>query len=274
MLARRAGGTFTAKYSRRRQGTRKFTTRFHLLECIGALIKTNRFSSWVAAFARRAGEEPSAKSQCGSSATLQRNDSGENKGDATGSDSFPGPLAAAERTDAVDRAGQRSFVYAVAAAGPATDPSVRRLCTTDLCVINMLEWQSLKGSAILRRHAGDLEGAIAEFLKAIAMTRPLPNLAQETAISLNYLADMYIELGADAQAEQVLRESIELARPRFPLLLAADLWILAEMQNRQGMRDEAVKSAEESRRLCEEHDHPYGVRQAEDLLERIRVNPE
>jgi hypothetical protein len=69
------------------------------------------------------------------------------------------------------------------------------------------------------------------------------------------------------------RQSIELARRRFPLLLAANLWILGGIQCRQGRHDEAVASAEESRRLCQRYGHPYGVGQAEELLERIRANP-
>src|SRR6266446_4369191 len=111
----------------------------------------------------------------------------------------------------------------------------------------MPEWQSVKGSAIWRRHAGDIDGAICEMLKAIALTRPIPKLTRETALSLNYLADMYLMVGADDQAAEALRDSIELSRPRFPLLLAANLWILGRMQSRQGKRDEAVASAEESR---------------------------
>src|SRR5205085_9449480 len=90
-------------------------------------------------------------------------------------------------------------------------------------VIDMPEWQSVKSSAIWRRHAGDIDGAIGEMLQAIALTRPIPELARETALSLNYLADMYLMVGADEQAEEALRESIELSRPRFPLLLAANL---------------------------------------------------
>ena len=34
-------------------------------------------------------------------------------------------------------------------------------------VINMPEWQSVKGSAICRHQAGDIDGAICEMLKAI-----------------------------------------------------------------------------------------------------------
>jgi tetratricopeptide (TPR) repeat protein len=139
-------------------------------------------------------------------------------------------------------------------------------------VIDLPEWQSLKATAIWRRHAGDIDGAICDLLKAIELTRPIPKLARETATGLNYLADMYLMVGAEEQAEKALRESIELSRPRFPLLLAANLWIRGGMQSRQGRRDDAAASAQESRRLCQQHGHPYGVRQAEELLERIQAN--
>jgi tetratricopeptide (TPR) repeat protein len=133
------------------------------------------------------------------------------------------------------------------------------------------EWQLLTSSAIELRHAGDITGAIVELTHAIELMMPNPKLAQETASKLNYLAVLYLTLGADDEAEAALRESIELSRPRFPLLLAANLWILGGMQSRQGMRDEAMASAEASRRLCQEHGHPHGVLQADKLLEQIQT---
>ena len=138
-------------------------------------------------------------------------------------------------------------------------------------VVDVPEWQSLKSTAILCRHAGDLDDAIRNLLRAIELTRSIPELAQETALSLNYLADIYLLVGADEPAEEALRESIELSRPRFPLLLAANLWILGGMQCRQGRHHEALASAEESRRLCQQHGHSHGVGEAEELLERIRA---
>ena len=138
-------------------------------------------------------------------------------------------------------------------------------------VIDVPAWQSLKSSAILCRHAGDLDGAIRHLLKAIELTRPNPKLAEETALSLNYLADIYLLVGTDEAAEEALRESIELSCPRFPLLHAANLWILGGIQCRQRRHHEALASAEESRRLCQQNGHPYGVGQAEELLERIRA---
>jgi len=103
-------------------------------------------------------------------------------------------------------------------------------------VIDMLHWQSLTGSAIGREQEGDIDGAIWDLRQAIAMTKSIRKLARHTAENLNYLADLYLLIGADDLAEDALGESIELSRrprlpilmpgPRFPLLLAANLWIL------------------------------------------------
>jgi tetratricopeptide (TPR) repeat protein len=135
----------------------------------------------------------------------------------------------------------------------------------------MPKWQSTKGSAIWRRHIGDIQGAIGDMLKAIAMTRPVRKLSEETAVSLNYLADLYLVAGADELAEEALRESVKLARPRYPYLLAANLLILGGMQLRQGKSREALASAEESLRLSQREKHDYGVRQAEELLQKVRA---
>jgi len=138
-------------------------------------------------------------------------------------------------------------------------------------VIDMLKWQCTKGSAFWRRHHGDVEGAIADMLKAVEMTRPVRKLAKETAVSLNYLADLYLVAGADDRAEEALRESIALARSRHPHLLAANLWILGRMQLRQGKVREALASAEESLQVSRRVKHEYGVRRAEELIQEVRT---
>jgi tetratricopeptide (TPR) repeat protein len=132
------------------------------------------------------------------------------------------------------------------------------------------EWRVLTGAAMWRKHAGDLGGAIEAMVKAIAMTRAIPSLSEETAIGLNYLADLYLRVNATEQAEDALRESIKLSRPAFPSLLADDLWILADIQHQKGEHRGALASAQEARRLYEQQGHAYGVAQAETLLERIK----
>jgi len=56
------------------------------------------------------------------------------------------------------------------------------------------------------------------------------DLTEITATNLNHLADLYLMRNAVDDAERVLQESIDLSRLRFPLLLAADQWILSGIQ--------------------------------------------
>ena len=135
------------------------------------------------------------------------------------------------------------------------------------------DWKVLEGAAIFRKHTGDIDGAIEAMVKAISLTRPVPNLAERTATMLNYLAaELYWTKNATAQAEEAIREAIELSRSGFPGLLASNLWVLAEIQSRKGEYQEALASAEESRRVANQEGHTYGVRQAEELIERIKTN--
>ena len=138
-------------------------------------------------------------------------------------------------------------------------------------MIDMFKWQCTTNSAIWCRHNGDIEDAITEMLKAVEMTRPVRKLAKETAVSLNYLADLYLVAGVDDRAEEALRESIALARPRNPHLLAANLWILGRMQLRQGKVPEALASAEESLLVSRRVKHDHGVRRAEELIQEVQT---
>ena len=131
------------------------------------------------------------------------------------------------------------------------------------------EWQVLKSTAIYRKHAGDIEGAIEVMVKAISLTRGVPKLQERTSISLNYLADLYLLKGATDQAEEAIREAIEFSRPDYPGLLATNLWVLAGIQFQKGAYREALVSAEESLRVYEEQNDAYGVGQANSLIERI-----
>lgn len=137
-------------------------------------------------------------------------------------------------------------------------------------MIDLPTWQALKSSAIGRRHSGDLNGAIEDLTKAIGIARTSPQLAERTAIMLNYLTDIYLDCSALAEAEAAIREAVELSRPRFPGLLADNLWMLAEVQRQKGEYAEALASAEESQRSYRQADHSYGAAQAEKLIERIK----
>lgn len=133
------------------------------------------------------------------------------------------------------------------------------------------DWQSLKSSAISRRHSGDLHGAIEEMTKAISLARTIPEFEKQTSVNLNYLADMYLDCNAVAEAETAIREAVELSR-QHPGLLGDNLWMLAEVQRLKGERRGALASAEEARRLYQQQGHSHGVAQAEELIERIKTD--
>ncbi|SRR5579871_5906257 len=139
---------------------------------------------------------------------------------------------------------------------------------------DLQDWKVLKDAAIYRKHTGDLDGAIEAMAKAIGLTRAIPALSKETATNLNYLADLYLTKDALDQAEEAIREAVEISRPLFPGLLADNLWVLAGIQSRKGERREALVSAEEARRLYQQQGHSYGVGQAEELIERIKADSE
>jgi tetratricopeptide (TPR) repeat protein len=135
------------------------------------------------------------------------------------------------------------------------------------------DWKVLKDAAIYRKHTGDLDGAIDAMEQAVRLMRTIPHLAEETALNLNYLAaELYLPRNAIHEAEQAIRESMELSRLQYAGLLAANFWILAGILNRKGEYREALASAEESLRLSQQQEHPYGVAQAEELIAQIKTN--
>lgn len=136
------------------------------------------------------------------------------------------------------------------------------------------DWKVLDSAAIYRKHTGDIDGAIEALVKAISLTRPLPHLAERTATMLNYLAaELYLTKNAIAQAEEAIREAVELSRSGRPGLLADNLWVLAGIQSRKGEHREALASAEEARHLYQQQGQSYGVAQAEELIEKLVASP-
>jgi tetratricopeptide (TPR) repeat protein len=135
-------------------------------------------------------------------------------------------------------------------------------------------WQSLRDSAISRRHSGDVGGAIEDITRAVALIRTSPQLAESAATMLNYLADMYLDSNAVEDAETAIREAVEISRSLSPILLAANLWILAEIQSRRGEQREALTSAEGAHCLYEQEGHSHGKGRAEELIKRIKSSLE
>ncbi len=137
---------------------------------------------------------------------------------------------------------------------------------------DVTDWQHLESAAIYRRrYMDDLKGAIEAEVKAIGVMRTMPQLAEATSTALNYLADMYLECNAIAEAETAIREAIELARPHFPCALGDNLTILADIQRQKGEYADALDTAEQARRAYQQGEHAYGAAQALELTERIKA---
>jgi hypothetical protein len=107
--------------------------------------------------------------------------------------------------------------------------------------------------------------------QAISLARTIPHLAKEASVNLNYLADMYLECNALAEAERAICKAVELSRPSFPGITGDNLLGLAQIQNLKGEHRQALASAEEARQLYQHQGHSHGVAQAEALIERIKA---
>ena len=135
------------------------------------------------------------------------------------------------------------------------------------------DWKALKGSAIYRKHTGDIQGAIDAMVKSIDFTKSVPELANESAMNLNFLADLYMLGNAFEKAETTLRESIALARPNFPVLLADNLLGLGAILSQKGCYVNALVSAEEALDLYQQQGLSHGIIQAEQLIRNINGRP-
>lgn len=132
------------------------------------------------------------------------------------------------------------------------------------------DWKVLKAAVTYRKLTGDIDGAIEAMVTAIGIMRASPNLIEEMAESLHYLAaELYRSKNAMEQAEVTMREAIELSRSLRSSHLADNLQVLASMLTQQGVYGEARASAEEARQLYQQQGHSYGVAQAEELIKRI-----
>jgi tetratricopeptide (TPR) repeat protein len=115
--------------------------------------------------------------------------------------------------------------------------------------------------------AGDIDGAIADLLKAIESTKGDPLLSEETELSYNYLAaELYLNNNSVVDAERAIREAIGLARTRESWHLPDHLLILGPIQIQKKEYDNALGVAEEARRIYGEQNHSHGVSQARELI--------
>lgn len=131
------------------------------------------------------------------------------------------------------------------------------------------DWQYLRSAAIYRKLTGDLDGAIEAMAKAIGMMAADPRLIRETAISLNYLADLYITKSALDPAEETILKAVALSRSHHSTLLGDNLMILANVQRLKGDYRIALNTAEEARQVYKDQGHAHGVALTEELIRKI-----
>lgn len=133
-------------------------------------------------------------------------------------------------------------------------------------------WRSLESLAVRQRVRGHPAEAIAYMEQAITMTRGTPELQEETATMLNYLADTYLQEELLDQAEATIREAIQLTVAQ-PMSHADNLLILASILHKKHRQHEAEQAGREGLRLVRQEygwDHAYasGV---EKLLNRLEI---
>ena len=132
------------------------------------------------------------------------------------------------------------------------------------------DWQRLKNRAIVRKHAGDIVGAIEDMNKAIEFAKG--NLAgARTAIMLNYLADLCLTAGFVDRAERAIKDALDLSRGSYPILHADNLLIEAAVLNEKGRHQGAMASAQEALSLYREwYGHfPDRVSQVENQVQHL-----
>jgi tetratricopeptide (TPR) repeat protein len=137
---------------------------------------------------------------------------------------------------------------------------------------NPQEWQALTTSAIRRKQAGDVTGAITDMENSLSLMRGVPDLVKQIATNLNYLADLLLREGLIDRAEATIREASELSRGLDPVFHADNLLILAEILSRKQIHREAIAAAEEALSLYRKHygDFPERVTQVEQALDWVK----
>jgi tetratricopeptide (TPR) repeat protein len=117
---------------------------------------------------------------------------------------------------------------------------------TDETDWQMPDWQRLKGIAIRRKEAGDIEGAIENMKEAVKLTIGIENLTPRTLSMLNFLADLYLIAERPDQAEASIREALNYACDIYPIHYADNLLMLAAALTFKGEVRPALLAAEEA----------------------------
>jgi tetratricopeptide (TPR) repeat protein len=113
-------------------------------------------------------------------------------------------------------------------------------------MIQLPRWQELSSRATHLRRAGVAVQAIDLLIRAIELTKPKPELTNDTGDMLNYLADTYLQEGMLIEAESTIREAMQYENGRGGPITACNLMILAKVMHEQGRCDEAVRTGKQA----------------------------
>jgi tetratricopeptide (TPR) repeat protein len=138
-------------------------------------------------------------------------------------------------------------------------------------------WHALKCEAVRWRRLKKPAKAIECLVQAVEMTRQTPDLARETGSLLNYLADLYLQEGKLAQAEEAIRRALQinLGLPDPDRSLAADdLMILAKILSRRARHQEAYEAGSQALASFRQRLGTPGpfLAQMEEMVEEFRRN--
>lgn len=136
-------------------------------------------------------------------------------------------------------------------------------------------WHALKCEAVRWRRLKEPARAIECLVWAIAMTRQAADLSRETGSLLNYLADLYLQEGQLAQAEEAIRQALQinLNLPGSTHGLGADdFMILANILSRQARDQEAYEAAKQALALFQQRfgTHAPFLAQIEETVKELR----
>jgi tetratricopeptide (TPR) repeat protein len=140
-------------------------------------------------------------------------------------------------------------------------------------------WHALKCDAVRWRLLKKPAQAIECLVRAIEMTQQSTDLARETGVLLNYLADLLLQEGQLPQAEVAIRRALQtnLSLPGPERGLGADdFMILAKVLSRQGRHREAYEAGRQALASFRQQlgTHDKFIAQIEAVVEELRRNRE
>jgi tetratricopeptide (TPR) repeat protein len=140
-------------------------------------------------------------------------------------------------------------------------------------------WHTLKCDAVRWRRLKKPAQAIECLVQAIELTQQSSDLARETGVLLNYLADLYLQEGQLVQAEAAIRRALQnnLGLPGPERGLSADdFMILAKVLSREARHREAYEAGNQGLALFRQQlgINDKFIAQIEEMVEEMRGKSE